>query len=187
MIYREQIIHPTLNVGEGVCIKKFLPMKVIDIQYLQECISFEMKIGEKLCNFNVLYRSPSQSQDDFETFLKNFEINLDTVLAHNPFLTVVLGEFNVKSNLWCKSDKRLYEGLKIEGITSQFGLQQLINEPTHHTRNLSSYIDLIFASRPNLVMESGVHSSLHENCHNQIIYAKFNLKIYYPLPYEREI
>ena len=36
-------------------------------------------------------------------------------------------------------------------------------------------------------MESGVHSSLHENCHHQITYAKFNLKIYYLLPYEREV
>ena len=36
-------------------------------------------------------------------------------------------------------------------------------------------------------MESGVHSSLHENCHHQITYAKFNLKIYYPPPYEREV
>ena len=25
-------------------------------------------------------------------------------------------------------------------------------------------------------MESGVHSSLHSNCHHQIIYARFNLK-----------
>ena len=36
-------------------------------------------------------------------------------------------------------------------------------------------------------MESGVHPSLHENCHDQIIYSKFNLKIYYPPPYEQEI
>ena len=36
-------------------------------------------------------------------------------------------------------------------------------------------------------MESGLHSSLHENCHYQINYAKFNLKIYYPPPYEQEI
>ena len=135
-----------------------------------------MKIGEKLCNFIVLYNSPCQSQDDFETFLKNFELNLDTILANNSFLTVVLGDFNVKSNVWCKSDKTSYKGSKIKGITSQFGLQQLINEPTHHTRNSSSCIDLAFASPSNLVMESGVHSSLHENCHNQIIYAKFNLK-----------
>ena len=131
-----------------------------------------MKIWEKLSNFIVLYRLPSQSQDDFETFLKNFELNLDTILANNSFLTVVLGDFNVG----CKSDKTSYEGSKIKGITSQFGLQQLINEPTHHTRNSSSCIDLAFASPSNLVMESGVHSSLHENCHNQIIYAKFNLK-----------
>ena len=51
----------------------------------------------------------------------------------------------------------------------------------------SSCIDLIFTSQPNLVMESGVFSSLHPNCRHQIIYAKFNLKIYYPPPYEWEI
>ena len=36
-------------------------------------------------------------------------------------------------------------------------------------------------------MESGVYSSIHENCHHQVIYAKFNLKTCYPSPYEREI
>ena len=35
-------------------------------------------------------------------------------------------------------------------------------------------------------MESGVHSSLHENYHHQITYARFNLKIYYPPPYEQD-
>ena len=33
-------------------------------------------------------------------------------------------------------------------------------------------------------MESGVHSSLHPNCHHQVICAKFNL---YPPPYERTV
>ena len=50
-----------------------------------------------------------------------------------------------------------------------------------------SRIDFLFTSQPNLVMESGVHSSLHQNCHHQIIYAKINLKVFYPPPYEREI
>ena len=36
-------------------------------------------------------------------------------------------------------------------------------------------------------MESGVHSSLHQNCHHQIIYAKINIKVCYPPPYERKI
>ena len=43
----------------------------------------------------------------------------------------------------------------------------------------------MFTLQPNLI--SGVHSLLHENCHHQIIYAKLNLKIFYPPLYEREI
>ena len=69
----------------------------------------------------------------------------------------------------------------------QFGLQQIINETTYLTSNSSLCIDLIFTSQPNLLMESGVHSSLHPNCHHQIVFAKINLKIHYPPPYEREI
>ena len=63
----------------------------------------------------------------------------------------------------------------------------MINEPTHLLQNSPSCIDLIFTSQPNIVVESGVHSSLNPKCHHQIIFAKFNLKIYYPPPYLREV
>ena len=45
----------------------------------------------------------------------------------------------------------------------------------------SSYfcIDLIFTSQPNLVTESGVRSSLQENCDHQVTYGKFNLNVVY--------
>ena len=39
-------------------------------------------------------------------------------------------------------------------------------------------IDLILTSQPNLVMESGVHSSLNQNWHHQLIYVKVNLKVF---------
>ena len=32
-----------------------------------------------------------------------------------------------------------------------------------------------------------VHSYLHTNCHNQIAFAKFAIKIYYPPLYERKV
>ena len=67
-----------------------------------------------------------------------------------------------------KDGKTTYKGTKIDGITSQFGLEQLIHEPNHISGERSSCIDLIFASRRNLVVESGVKSSLHQNCHHQI-------------------
>ena len=50
-----------------------------------------------------------------------------------------------------------------------------------------SCINLIFSSQPHLVMRFSIHLSLHQNCHHQIIFAKFNLKVHYPPPYKREV
>ena len=38
-----------------------------------------------------------------------------------------------------------------------------------------------------MVMDSGVHASLHPHCHYQLIFAKFHLKVFYPPPYERTV
>ena len=38
-----------------------------------------------------------------------------------------------------------------------------------------------------MLEESGVYHSLHQNCHHQITFPKFNLKVYYLPPYERNI
>ena len=181
--------HPSNSKRGGVCVyyKSSLPFRVIKVKYLQECISFELRIGRKCCRFSCLYRSPSQTQDEFETFLKNFELSLDKIHENNPFMTIVQGDFNAKSNNWGKSDITSLEGSKIDTIANSYGLNQLIQEPTHILNSSSSCIDLIFTSQPNLVMETGIHSSLHSNCHHQIVFAKFNLSIFYPPPYERTV
>ena len=36
-------------------------------------------------------------------------------------------------------------------------------------------------------MNSGVHASLHPNCHHQIVHTKFDLNMSYPPPYQRLI
>ena len=66
------------------------------LRHLNECINFELKIGDKFCTFLALYRSPSQSQDNFETFIDNFELNLETLSRKNTFLLVAIGDFNAK-------------------------------------------------------------------------------------------
>ena len=90
---------------------------------------------------------------------------------------IALGDFNAKSSNWYNKDITSDEGRKTETVTSQNGLQQEINTPTHILNYSSSCIDLIFNSQPNLQIESGVHPSLHPNCHHQIVFAKFNLDI----------
>ena len=65
--------HPSGNWRGGVSIyyKESLPIKMLNINYLQECICSDLKIGSKLCAIVSLYRSPSQSADEFDNFLKN--------------------------------------------------------------------------------------------------------------------
>ena len=180
--------HPSGNRRGGVCVyyKETLPIKMLDINYLQECIYFDLKIGSKLCSIVSLYRSPSQTRE-FDEFLTNLNLTLGTITQKNPFVTVTIGDFNARSSKWWVNDKTTQEGLLIEELLSQFGLSQVINEPTHISQHFSSCIDLIFTNQQHLITDSGVHPSLHSNCHHQIIYGKFNLKVFYPPPYERHI
>ena len=74
---------------------------------------------------------------------------------------IALGDFNAKSSNWYNKDITSDEGRKIEAVTSQYGLRQEINEPTHILNNSTSCIDLIFNSQPNLLIESGVFTHLY--------------------------
>ena len=105
----------------------------------------------------------------------------------NLYILVVIGDLNAKSKNWCPSDRTTYEGNIIETITSHFGLHQLIHHPTHIVGKSSSCIDLIFTCQANVVVNLGVHSSLQSNCHHQIAFARCDLKIYYPPPYECKV
>ena len=106
-----------------------MPLRIIFINYLDECAWFEL--SDKLYNFIALYRSPGQSRDQFESFKENLELNLESAFQNNPLLVVLLGDFNVESSNWCKNDINTTEGESIESISSQFGLHQIINEPTY--------------------------------------------------------
>ena len=99
----------------------------------------------------------------------------------------MIGGFNAKSKQWCKTDKTSFEGSQLQLLTSKFGLSQIFTEPTHILENSRSCLDLLFTPHPNMVMDSGVHASLHPHCHHQIIFAKFDLKVFYPPTYEREL
>ena len=120
-----------LNKNRGTCIyyNSYLPLRIIFINYLDECAWFEL--SDKLYNFIALYRSPGRSRDQFESYKENLELNLESAFQNNPLLVVLLGDFNVESSNWCKNDINTTEGESIESISSQFGLHQIINEPTY--------------------------------------------------------
>ena len=98
----------------------------------------------------------------------------------------VSGDVNAKSNNWCKNDATFHEGSMVDAVTSNYGLHQLIQEPTHITRSVL-VLTLFLPLNQNLVMESGVHSSLHPNCCHQVVFAKFKFFILYQPPCERSV
>ena len=85
------------------------------------------------------------------------------------------------------SDINTNEGTKIDAVTSSYGLQQLISQPTHLLANSFSCIDLNFTDHPSLIVDCGNHPSLHPNCQHQIIYGKLDLKIIYPPPHQKYV
>ena len=130
------------------------------------------------------YRSPSQTKDEFEDFIKNVELILEHNVNNSPFLIVILAGFNARSQSWYKNIILTAEGSKIDISFYHFGLIQVLKEATHNLKSYATCVDSIFNSQIILVMHSGVDPSLHPNYHHQVVSLKFNLKIYYPPPYE---
>ena len=79
----------------------------------------------------VLYRSPSQSHNEFSSFVTNLESTSQAITLRKPFLTAALGDFNVKYKIWFDQNNALYEGSILNDLMSQYGLTQTIHEPTH--------------------------------------------------------
>ena len=73
--------HPSNQKRGGVSIyhKDFLPIKVNNISCLKECLNFSLSVYGKQRNITLIYRSPSQSSEEFDKFLSNFEFSLDYV------------------------------------------------------------------------------------------------------------
>ena len=115
----------------------------------------------------------------------NFEKILLDINQRKPYLTLVKGDFNGRYSSWWSDDIDTTEGTKLLSLKSCNGFQQIINEPTHIQRQSSSCIDLIFMDQANISVNSGIHTSLHPNCHHQIVQSKFKLNISYPPPYKR--
>ena len=174
--------------GVALYVKDTLPSnRRMDLETLPECIVYEIQLNRKKYFFAVIYRSPSQNQIEFDNFSVNFEIMLSKMRTENPFSVVISGDFNCRSTQWWHDDIENSEGKLFEPITAENGLHQLISEPTHILGDSRSCIDLIFTDQPNLFIDSGVHPSLHEQCHHQIIYGKLSISNAEPPPYTRRI
>ena len=134
-----------------------------------------------------MYRSPSQSSIEFESFLSCFEDMLSSVLLSKSQFTVILGDFNARSSTWWSNDITNINGTLTESLTTTYGFKHLISHATHILPQSTSCIDLILTDQPNYIIDCGTHPSLNKNCHHQITFCKLNLKDECPPPYQHHL
>ena len=180
----------TRRGGVGLFYKNDLPIKIRNDLSFDKSIIVEVVFGRKKIFFTDIYKSPShcQGSQQFELFLNNFETLYENIKKDNPFAVFFAGDFNGHSQLWWSDGDTSAEGTSIEQLTSQMGLNQLLNEPTNFEPNKNpSCIDLIFTDQPNCVIEIGTRPSLDNFCHHQIMYCRMNFQLPPPPSFERKI
>ena len=100
--------------------------QIIKYSPLEGVHKFSNIVGVKICTL-YHYIAHLVNHPTYPKILRGtFELNLDKITNQSPYLIVALGDFNVKSYNWYKHNKTTYEGSKVDAITSQFGLQQII-------------------------------------------------------------
>ena len=127
----------------GVCtyFKKSLSTRLLDVpSNSDECFLCEVSYKNKKCFIATLYRSPSQSREEFEKLLCNFEVLIKAIFNQKDAISIIMGDFNARSSNWCKYDISNSEGVQIDSVTSTHGLEQLIYQPNHILFNSLSSI-----------------------------------------------
>ena len=94
--------HPDNIKRDGVCIyhKESLPVQEIKLSYFKEALLLEMDYNNKKVLISAIYRSPNQNKNEFDLFLANLEQLLSEINKRKPYLSIITGDFNVRSSSW---------------------------------------------------------------------------------------
>ena len=99
---------------------------------------------------------------------------------------ILTGDFNCRSRQWWPNDVDSQEGIALNEFVESNDLAQLIDQPTNIEPRGISCVDLIITDQPNLFVDFGIHPSLDNCCHHQIMHGEVNLNVPSPPPYERK-
>ena len=66
----------------------------------------------------VIYHSPGQNNDEFDSFSSNFQKLLNDINNRKPSSSVVTGDFNSRCFSWWSNHINTTEGLNLFSLTS---------------------------------------------------------------------
>ena len=139
--------------------------------------------------FTLIYRSPSQSNEEQDSFIEKFKYTITLMNKENPCLIVLSGDFNSRSPLlWSGENFENHAGKLMAEFCIRNCFEQLIDEPTHIPNDdTQTCIDLLLTNNTSTIVDSGVIPSPDPSCKHQIIEGKINLHVPPPPRYKRKI
>jgi len=147
-----------------------------DIQNHPYTLVLELSISRKKLFYVLVYRKHGQTPEQFRNFIDKFDEMMDKINSENPYCIIVTGDFNAHLKEWWKGDKTDNFGTSIQSIFNNYGITQLVHQPTYIINNTKTCIDLVATDQPNLFLTNEIHPSLHTNCHHQLNFSKLSLK-----------
>ena len=108
----------------GVCIyyKEHITLISHDnLCTLDNCLVTEIRSQNEKCFLTCAYRSPSQSEEEFEIFCTKFDILLSQINDEFPLCSIVTEDFNVRCTNWWKDDITNSAGREIASLKSSAG------------------------------------------------------------------
>ena len=103
------------------------------------------------------YRPPSVKTTEIDHFCDMLASALVTV-PMSSYHVIMAGDFNSKHKRWCPSDLTCPAGAALFRTLTCFGLDQLVQSPTHTTSSgTQSCLDLVFTNQP--LLATDVHTA----------------------------
>ena len=103
----------------GVCVyyKETLAAHFLQTK-LDQCIASEVTFKNKKKGHVIyLYRSPSQTPDQFDNFLQLFEELLQDIFKLKSSFVLITGDFNCRNSNWYLGDPVTPQGARVEALT----------------------------------------------------------------------
>ena len=106
--------HPGNIKRGGVCVyfKESLPVTCLPKKYSKKCLIFQVSNNNKRGYVFSMYRSPSQTSDDFNSFTTNLDQLVIKISSTNPHF--ILMDFNTKSSNWSSNDLTTAEEAQLD-------------------------------------------------------------------------
>ena len=114
-IYRSDHLSNSKTGGVCVYFREGLPIKRRPkLELLQELIVTKFNISSKKVLLITLYRSPGQTNEQYENFVDRLQIMINQIRGERPYCLLLTGDFNCRSSQWWGDDAESPEGTALD-------------------------------------------------------------------------